>query len=107
MTLPDSLLLPNYVFCYLTRYSKVRKIWSPFGSTVSTKKLSISLPASLVQFIESYKLAKGCKSRSQVIEAALELLRNQELEEAYRLACSEVDADWDTTVGNGLAHETW
>lgn len=74
---------------------------------MQTEKLSISIPTSLVQFIESYKVAKGCKSRSQVIETALELLRNQELEEAYRLASSEVDADWDITVADGLANETW
>ncbi|KYC41615.1 CopG family transcriptional regulator [Scytonema hofmannii PCC 7110] len=74
---------------------------------MQSEKLSISLPASLVQFIESYKVAKGCKSRSQVIEAALELLRYQELEEAYRLASSEVDADWDVTVADGLTNETW
>lgn len=70
-------------------------------------KLSISLPPSLVEFIESYKLSKGCKSRSQVIEEALELLRNRELEEAYRLASAEVDNAWDVTVADGLADETW
>ncbi len=42
-----------------------------------------------------------------MIEAALELLRYQELEEAYRLASSEVDADWDVTVADGLTNETW
>jgi hypothetical protein len=39
------------------------------------KEISISLPTSLVQFIESYKIAKGCQSPSQVIELALELLQ--------------------------------
>ena len=42
---------------------------------MQAEKLSISLPSSLVQFIENYKLTKGCKSRSQVIELAIELLR--------------------------------
>ena len=36
-----------------------------------------------------YKLALGCKSRSQVIEVALELLRGRELEEAYGLVEGE------------------
>ncbi|WP_271777879.1 hypothetical protein [Aphanizomenon sp. CS-733/32] len=47
---------------------------------MQAEKLSISLPSSLVQFIENYKLTKGCKSRSQVIELAIELLR-------YRRRC--------------------
>ncbi|NDJ24453.1 CopG family transcriptional regulator [Nostoc sp. B(2019)] len=70
------------------------------------EKLSISLPASLMQFIENYKITKGYKSRSQVIELALELLRYQELEQAYRLASAEIDPDWDLTVGDGLTDET-
>ncbi|MDJ0734134.1 MAG: hypothetical protein QNJ47_08650 [Nostocaceae cyanobacterium] len=36
---------------------------------------------------------KGCKSRSQVIEKALKLLREKELEAAYRKASREVDAE--------------
>ncbi|MCJ8282797.1 MAG: CopG family transcriptional regulator [Rivularia sp. ALOHA_DT_140] len=74
---------------------------------MKAEKLSISLPAYLVQFIESYRLNKGCKSRSQVIEEALELLRNQELEEAYRLASAENDSAWDVTLADGLTDETW
>nr|WP_235018780.1 CopG family transcriptional regulator [Tolypothrix sp. NIES-4075] len=67
----------------------------------------MSLPLSLVQFVENYKVAKGCKSRSQVIEVALELLRLRELEDAYREASKEIDADWDLTVADGLTDETW
>ena len=74
---------------------------------MQTEKISISLSQSLLQFIESYKIAKGCKSPSQVIELALELLRNQELESAYRQASSEVDSAWDLTVADGLTDETW
>lgn len=74
---------------------------------MQTEKLSISLPASLLQFIENYKVTKGCKSRSQVIETALELLRYQELEQAYWEAAAEVDSDWELTVGDGLTDETW
>ncbi|MBD2452061.1 CopG family transcriptional regulator [Nostoc sp. FACHB-152] len=74
---------------------------------MQVEKLSISLSAPLVRFVESYKLAKGCKSRSQVIEMALQLLRKQELEEAYRAASTEVDDDWDVTIADGLADEAW
>jgi len=73
---------------------------------MQAEKISISLSQSLLQFIESYKIAKGCKSPSQVIELALELLRNQELESAsYRQASSEVDSAWDLTVADGLTDE--
>ena len=72
---------------------------------MQAEKISISLSQSLLQFIESYKIAKGCKSPSQVIELALELLRNQELESAYRQASSEVDSGWDITVADGLTDE--
>ena len=72
---------------------------------MQAEKISISLSQSLLQFIESYKIAKGCKSPSQVIELALELLRNQELESAYRQASSDVDSAWDLTVADGLTDE--
>ena len=74
---------------------------------MQAEKISISLSQSLLQFIETYRIAKGCKSPSQVIEVALELLRNQELESAYRQASSEVDSAWDVTVADGLTDETW
>mgnify|MGYP005863545835 CR=1 FL=1 len=74
---------------------------------MQVEKLSISLPASLVQFVESYKVTHACKSRSQVIEMALQLLRQQELEAAYRAASTEVDDDWDVTITDGLADEAW
>ncbi|MEA5503326.1 CopG family transcriptional regulator [Halotia wernerae UHCC 0503] len=74
---------------------------------MQVEKLSISLSAPLVRFVESYKLAKGCKSRSQVIETALQLLREQELEQAYREASVEVDNDWDVTITDGLIDEAW
>ncbi|MBH8566427.1 CopG family transcriptional regulator [Nostoc sp. CENA67] len=74
---------------------------------MNVEKLSISLSPSLVEFIENYQLNKGFKSRSQVIEEALELLQNRELESAYRLASAEVDSAWDVTVADDLTDETW
>lgn len=73
---------------------------------MQVEKLSISLPATLVAFVESYKVARGCKSRSQVIEVALQLLREQELAEAYLEASQEVDPVWEVTVADGLPDET-
>lgn len=74
---------------------------------MQSEKISISLPSSLLQFIENYKLTKGCKSRSEVIELAIELLRYQELERAYQEAATEINSEWDVTVGDGLSDETW
>lgn len=73
---------------------------------MQAQKLSVSLPMSLVQFIENYKTAHDYKSRL-VIQSALELLQQRELETAYRQASQEVDPDWDVTVADGLSDETW
>ena len=74
---------------------------------MQTKKLSISLPATLVQFIERYKAVHGCKTRSPVVEQALKLLCNRELEQAYREARADTDSAWESTVADGLNDETW
>ncbi|MEW6428665.1 MAG: CopG family transcriptional regulator [Thermodesulfobacteriota bacterium] len=70
-------------------------------------KISISLPASLLDFVERYKESHALKSRSRVIEEALERLREESLEEAYREAAAEAEPDFDATSGDGLADETW
>ncbi|MDJ0532826.1 MAG: CopG family transcriptional regulator [Xenococcaceae cyanobacterium MO_207.B15] len=74
---------------------------------MASKKISISLPASQIRFIEQYQNNKQCKSRSQVIEEALQLLQEKELEAAYHLASQEIDSDWDVTIADGLSDETW
>ncbi len=77
---------------------------------MSVTKLSLSLPAELAGFVESYRKRRGLRSRSQVFEEALKLLRSRDLESAYRQA-SEADAEtnraWDVTVADGLDDETW
>lgn len=74
---------------------------------MQAEKLSVSLPAALLEFVEHYKAAHQCRSRSQVIERALELLRLQELEVAYREASQEVDPAWDVAIADGLSDEAW
>lgn len=71
------------------------------------EKLSVSLPAGLVGFIEQYRSSHALKTRSQVISEALELLRQRELETAYREASLETDQDFDITLTDGLNDETW
>ena len=70
-------------------------------------KISISLPSTLMEFVEEYRITRGKKSRSKVIEEALTLLRERDLETAYRAASAESDPAWDATVADGLDHEAW
>ncbi|MGB3551681.1 MAG: ribbon-helix-helix domain-containing protein [Candidatus Binatus sp.] len=74
---------------------------------MNAAKLSVSLPRSLAGFVENYRKRRGLKSRSQVFEEALKLLRSRELETAYHQANSEFDKAWDTATSDGLSDETW
>ena len=72
------------------------------------EKVSISLPPTLMQFVEEYKVSHERKSRSQVIEEALTLLRERELETAYRDAAGgTLTQDFAPTLSDGLADEAW
>ena len=70
-------------------------------------KMSISLPEDLSVFIETFKINHSFRTRSEVIERAVTLLRAKELEEAYREASAECTDEWDTTLSDGLKDETW
>jgi antitoxin ParD1/3/4 len=70
-------------------------------------KVSVSISGSLAGFVETYRKRRGLKSRSQVFEEAVKLLRSRELETAYREADSEFDKTWDATASDGLSDETW
>ncbi len=74
---------------------------------MSTTKLSISLPSSLVIFVNDYQTQHTCKSKSEVVQAAIRLLQQKELEGFYRAADSEIDSDFDATSFDGLDDETW
>lgn len=74
---------------------------------MSGEKISVSLPGPVVRFVESYKDNHQCKSRSQVIELALRLLQEKDLEDAYRQANEEIDTKWEVTSTDGLSNETW
>ena len=69
-------------------------------------KLSISLPAEEVKFLDAYARSQGIKSRSGVIQAALRLLRTSELADDYTSAWSEWDEEddpaWDRSSRDGL-----
>ena len=74
---------------------------------MNSEKLSISIPANSLSFIELYREQHALRSRSEVIERAIALLRERELEVAYREATQEHDAAFDVTNSDGLSDETW
>lgn len=75
-------------------------------------KLSVSVDQGLLPFIERYQQDHTVRTKSEVIERALDLLRKAELEAAYRAAGQEwlenPDAAlWETAVADGLEAEAW
>jgi len=69
-------------------------------------KFFILLPDSLARFAENYRRKRGLRSRSQVFEEAIKLLRSRELETAYGEAAGEYDKSWEVTSSDGLSNET-
>ncbi|MBK6669810.1 MAG: ribbon-helix-helix protein, CopG family [Actinobacteria bacterium] len=70
-------------------------------------KVSVSLPADDVAFLDSYARDKGIRSRSAVLHRAVALLRSSELAEAYESAWTDwrdsgAEADWGVTLADGL-----
>lgn len=82
-------------------------IWS-----MANIKLSISVDQNFAPFIERYQQQHTIRTKSEVVERALELLRKAELQEAYRQAAQDwlenPDAKlWENTVADGLEAEQW
>ncbi|WP_093765747.1 ribbon-helix-helix domain-containing protein [Streptomyces sp. F-7] len=75
-------------------------------------KISVSLPQADVAFVDEYAARTDAESRSAVIHAAIELLRQAQLVQEYTEAFAEWDAGgdaaaWDRTSGDGVADEAW
>ncbi len=56
-------------------------------------KLSVSLPADDVRFIDEYSARIDVRNRSSVIQIALNLLRESSMSEGY----AEAFAEWETS----------
>ena len=73
-------------------------------------KLSVSLPAEDVEFVDAYSAKMGLASRSSVIHKAISLLREESLQEAYAEAfeewCDDEAEVWEATAQDGLSIET-
>ena len=70
-------------------------------------KVSMSLPAEDLEFLDAYAEAEGYSSRSAVLHKAVRLLRAAELSSAYEAAWGEWSASgeaatWEVTVGDGV-----
>ena len=70
-------------------------------------KVSVSLPAEDVEFLDAYAESRGFRSRSAVLHHAVGTLRASELTGAYEDAWeswSESDdaAAWEATAADGL-----
>ncbi len=73
-------------------------------------KISVSLPAGRVEFVDRYTTQNQSRTRSSTIAEAVALLEEREMESAYAAAYdewkdSEDQALWDTTSNDGLAPE--
>ena len=70
-------------------------------------KVSVSLPAEDVAFLDTYAEAQGIESRSAAVHKAVGLLRASELGDAYEGAFDswqrdEKDQAWDAAIADGL-----
>lgn len=70
------------------------------------EKVTISLPAPLLDFVTQYQVSQHL-SRSEVIQQAVKSFQDSELARAYREAGAEMQADplFDLDSGHGL-HQT-
>ncbi len=71
-------------------------------------KLSVSLPAEDVEFLDEYARNQGIESRSAAVLRAVRLLKGAGLGSAYEEAWDDWqrsgEADlWEVTAGDGLA----
>ena len=72
-----------------------------------TEKLSVTLAAKTLKFVDAYRKAHGLKSRADVIEAALALLRETERQEEMSEAPEQDDlSDMDLSNPDARDEET-
>jgi antitoxin ParD1/3/4 len=83
-----------------------------YSAKTPVAKLSVTIEPTLLDFLERYQASHARKTKSAVVEEALALLRERELERAYIDAAQEwhenPDAQlWESTAGDGLARGDW
>jgi Arc/MetJ-type ribon-helix-helix transcriptional regulator len=71
-------------------------------------KISVSLPAEDIDFLDRFAEIEGIPSRSAAVHAAVRMLRSSRLGDAYAHAWEEWDSSrdaelWDAASGDGLS----
>lgn len=66
-------------------------------------KVSVSLPADDVEYLDAYARDRGLESRSAAVHKAVRLLRASELGPAYEAAWADWAASEDADLWNGAA----
>ena len=77
---------------------------------MNVAKLSVSLDPTKIKFIEQYQTNHEVRTKSEVVDRALELLQREELKLQYAAAYQEWHNSgeqkiWDAVTGDGLEHE--
>lgn len=90
---------PKLRMLYLTSYATIH--------LMPQEKLSVTVHESLVEFVETYRTHHDVRTKSEVVERALRLLRERELEADYAAAAAEADPAWDATDADGLPDDDW
>lgn len=67
----------------------------------------MTVPESLAEFVDSYRAQHDVRTKSEVVERALRLLRERELESDYAAAAAEADPAWEATTSDGLPDDDW
>ncbi len=69
----------------------------------TVQRLSVSLPAELARYAESYRKTHQLESRSEVIVRALEALRTLERIEGYKQMAQDYRSNPDLLLDSGLS----
>ncbi len=70
-------------------------------------KFSVSISEALARFLEGFRDTYGVPTKSEVVERALRLLQEAELEKLYDSGPSDADPEWEATTLDGLEAEDW
>lgn len=70
-------------------------------------KLSVSISDALARFLEGFRETYGVPTKSEVVERALRLLQEAELEKLYNSGSPDADHEWEATTHDGLEAEDW
>ena len=68
-------------------------------------KISVSLPAADVEFLDSYASQHGIDSRSGAVQLAVDRLRHDQLGDAYEQAWDDWDASGEAAVWEGVVND--